>query len=455
MKSLVILLLIAAAFVGGYGYGRWYAKPAAAAAGSPRVLYWVDPMHPWYKSDKPGTAPDCGMKLKPVYAGGEDKNENTAPGAERKVLYWVDAMNPGHKSDKPGTAPDGMKLVPVYAGAEAKNENQGNVNQGDVQITPEKQQLIGVEYGTVEYANVTGGIHAAARVTLDETRIAKVQSRLEGWIDQLFVDFTGKAVNKGDALLTIYSPEALATQQEYLLAMKAQRVMQDSPVHEMMGSTENLVAAAKKRLELWDISDRQIEQVASTGQPLKNLTLYSPISGFVMERNAFAKQRVTPEMVLYTVADLSSVWVIADVFEYEAANVRLNQPATLTLTSVPGRAFHGRVSYILPQMDPATRTLKVRIAFENPDMALKPDMYGEVDLQTGGARKLVVPAAAVLNSGERQRVFVDRGNGYFEPRAVKIGAQLDNRIEILSGLKAGERIVTSGNFLMDSESRLK
>jgi RND family efflux transporter MFP subunit len=465
MKTVAILVLIAAAFVGGYGYGRWYAKPAAAAA-RPKVLYWVDPMHPWYKSDKPGTAPDCGMKLKPVYAGGEDNdkgqanvNQGAAPGGEKKVLYWVDAMNPGHKSDKPGTAPDGMKLVPVYAGAEAKNDqgnvNRGNVNQGDVQITPEKQQLIGVEYGTVEYANVTGGIHAAARVTLDETRIAKVQSRLEGWIDQLFVDFTGKAVNKGDALLTIYSPEALATQQEYLLAMKAQRAMQDSPVHEMMGSTDNLVAAAKKRLELWDISDRQIEQVASTGQPLKNLTLYSPISGFVMERNAFAKQRVTPEMVLYTVADLSSVWVIADVFEYEAANVRLNQPATLTLTSVPGRAFHGRVSYILPQMDPATRTLKVRIAFENPGLALKPDMYGEVDLQTGGARKLVVPAAAVLNSGEHQRVFVDRGNGYFEPRAVKIGAQMDNRIEILSGLKAGERIVTSGNFLMDSESRLK
>jgi RND family efflux transporter MFP subunit len=462
MKNLAIVLLIAAAFVGGYGYGRWYAKPAAvagsaagSAAGSRKVLYWVDAMHPWYKSDKPGTAPDCGMKLVPVYAGGEpkDKSPAAAPGGERKVLYWVDAMNPAHKSDKPGTAPDGMKLVPVYAGAEA--ETQNNENQGDVQITPEKQQLIGVEYGTVEYANVTGGIHAAARVTLDETRIAKVQSRLEGWIDQLFVDFTGKAVNKGDALLTIYSPEALATQQEYLLAMKAQHVMHDSPVHEMMDSTDNLVAAAKKRMELWDISDRQIEQVASTGQPLKNLTLYSPISGFVMERNAFAKQRVTPEMVLYTVADLSSVWVIADVFEYEAANVRLNQPASLTLTSLPGRTFHGRVSYILPQMDPATRTLKVRIAFENPGLALKPDMYGEVDLQTGGARKLVVPETAVLNSGERQRVFVDRGNGYFEPREVKIGAQMDNRIEILSGLKAGERIVTSGNFLMDSESRLK
>ncbi len=402
MKTLAIVFLIAAAYLGGYGYGRWYAKPTAAAARKP--LYWVDPMHPWYKSDKPGIAPDCGMKLVPVYAGEEKKP--TMP---------------------PGT----------------------------VEITPEKQQLIGVEYGTAEYATATGSIRAAARVTLDETKIAKVQTKLEGWIDQVSVDFTGKLVQKGDPLLTIYSPEALATQQEYLLAAKAQRLIEDNPVREMLGSTKNLVAAARKRLELWDISDPQIDEISRTGQTLKNLTLYSPISGFVMERNAFPSQRVTPDTVLYTVADLSTVWVIADVFEYEAANIHLNQPATLTLAYLPGRAFHGRVSYILPQLDPATRTLKVRIEFANPGYALKPEMYGNVEFQTGGARRLVVPQSAVLNSGDHQTVFVDRGNGYFEPRAVKIGEQLDGRIEILSGLKAGERIVTSGNFLMDSESRLK
>jgi RND family efflux transporter MFP subunit len=174
-----------------------------------------------------------------------------------------------------------------------------------------------------------------------------------------------------------------------------------------------------------------------------------------MERSAYPSQRVTPDTVLYTVADLSTVWVMADVFEYEAANIHMNQPATLTLAYLPGRTFHGRVSYILPQVDPATRTLKVRIEVANPGYTLKPDMYGEVEFQTGGARRLVVPQSAVLNSGDRQTVFVDRGNGYFEPRDVKIGEQMDGRIEILSGLKAGERIVTSGNFLMDSESRLK
>ena len=298
-------------------------------------------------------------------------------------------------------------------------------------------------------------IHAAARVTLDETRIAKVQPKIEGWIDQVFVDFTGKSVHEGDPLLTIYSPEALATEQEYLLAIKAQRTVHDNPLHEIKESTDNMVAAARKRLELWDIPSPQIDEIARSGETVKNLTLDSPMSGFVMERNAYPKQHVTPETVLYTVADLSTVWVIADVFEYEAANVRLNQPASLTLEYLPGRVFRGRVSYILPQVDPTTRTLKVRLAFDNPGFALKPDMYGEVDLETGGMRKLVVPETAVLNSGDRQVVFLDRGNGRYEPRAVKIGAQTGGRIEILSGLQEGDRIVTSGNFLIDSESQLK
>src|ERR1035441_5219616 len=225
MKKLAILFLIVAAYVGGYGYGRWYAKPAAAAT-------------------------------------------------ERKPFYWVDAMHPAHKSDQPGIAPDGMKLVPVYA----DEEKQTAMPLGTVEINPEKQQLMGVTYGAAEYEAATGSIRAAARVTLDETKIAKVQTKLEGWIEKVAVNFTGKLVQKGDPLLTIYSPEALATQQEYLLAAKAERAMQDNPVHEMLGSTENLVAAARKRLELWDISDQQIDEISRTGEALKNLTLYSPIS---------------------------------------------------------------------------------------------------------------------------------------------------------------------------------
>jgi RND family efflux transporter MFP subunit len=406
MKKIFAVVLIGAAWAGGYGYGRWYAKPPA---GEKKPLYWVDPMHPWYKSDKPGIAPDCGMKL-----------------------------------------------VPVLPGDEARYDRKANrLPEGSVQITPEKQQLIGVEYGTVDYENVSGALRAVARVTLDESKVAKVNSKLEGWLEQVFVDSVGRQVTKGEPLVTIYSPEALATQQEYLLAVKGREMMRDSPVHEMLGSTDNLVAAAKKRLELWDISDPQIASIIETGQPVKYLTLYAPTSGVVMERNAYAKQRIMPDTVLYNIADLSTVWVVADVFEYESSSVRIGQSAALTLAYLPGRTFRGRVSYILPTIDPATRTVKVRIEFPNPQFLLKPEMYGEVEFQTGGTRRLVVPQTAVLNSGDHQTVFVDRGKGYFEPRDVKIGAQNSGRTEILSGLKAGERIVISGNFLIDSESQLK
>ena len=405
MKKIAILIAVAAAFAGGYGYGRWYGKPASAEH---HPLYWVDPMHPWYKSDKPGIAPDCGMTL-----------------------------------------------VAVYPGDESRYQGKPNLPPGTVEIAPEKQQLIGVEYGTVESRAMSSSIRAAARVTLDETRIAKIQSKLEGWIDRVFVDFMGKAVKAGEPLLTIYSPEALATQQEYLLALKARGMAHEGAMEQMSASTDRLVEAARKRLELWDVGDAQIAQIEHTGETLKNLTLVSPVSGFVMERNAFPRQRVTNDTVLYTVADLSSVWVMADVFEYEAAGVHVGQSAAMKLDYLPGRIFRGKVTYILPQVDPATRTLKVRLQFENPGTLLKPDMYGEVELQTGGQRSLVVPEGAVLNSGDRQTVFVDRGNGQFEPRPVTIGTQSDGRIEILSGLAAGERIVTSGNFLIDSESRLK
>jgi membrane fusion protein, copper/silver efflux system len=405
VKQVLAVVLIAAAWAAGYGYGRWYAKPKTEK----KLLYWVDPMHPWYKSDKPGIAPDCNMQLVPVYEGEASKYE----------------------------------------------QKSGNDPAGTVQVTAEKQQLIGVEYGTAEYTTTADSIRAVAKVALDETRIAKVQPRIDGWIDRVFVDFTGRKVEKGEPLLTIYSPEALATQQELLLAIKAQRQMHDSPLRQMMGSTGSLVASARKRLQLWDIGDAQIDRIVQTGEPLKNLTLYSPISGYVMERNAFPKQHITPDTMLYTVADLSTVWVIADVYEYEAANVRLNQAAAFTLAYMPGRVFRGHVSYILPQVDAATRTMKVRIQLANPGNALKQEMYGDVELKTGGVRKLTVPKTAVLNSGQRQVVFVDRGEGHFEPRPVQVGVQIGERTEIVKGLTAGERIVTSGNFLIDSESQLQ
>jgi RND family efflux transporter MFP subunit len=360
-------------------------------------------------------------------------------------------MHPWYKSDRPGVAPDcGMKLVAVYPGDEGKFAAD---NPGMVNVSARDQQLIGVQYGTVEYESVGEPIRAVARVTLDETRVAKVQPHLEGWIDRVFADFTGKYIRQGEPLLTYYSPDAVATEQEYLLAVRAQQVAHEG-MPGMAAHGDTLLAAARKRLELWDVTPAQIDAMARDGKPIENLTLAAPVSGYVMERNAFPKQHVTADTVLYTMADLSKVWVVADVFEYEAAGIRLNQGASFTLDYLPGRVFYGRVSYILPSVDPATRTLKVRIALDNPGTVLKPDMFGQVELAAGVTRRLVVPQSAVLDSGDRKTVYVDRGNGSFEQRQVEIGEESGDRVETLSGLKAGERIVTSGNFLLDSESQL-
>jgi len=437
MKTIAVVLLVAAAWAGGYGYGRWYAKPKA---GERKILYYVDPMHPAYKSDKPGTAPDCGMKLEPVYA-----DETNPATAERKVLYYHDPKDHNYRSDKPGLNPEtGNDLEPVY-----RDE------AGMVQISPEKQQLIGVKLGTVEMAAGNRTIRAVGKVTLDETRQARVQTKVEGWIDQVFVDFTGKLVEKGQPLLTLYSPEMLSTQQEYLLALRSREAMRHSTMEGMAGYSESLVAAARRRLELFDLSEGQITALERDKKPQKNITLYAPITGYVLNRNALPNQRVMPDTELYTLVDLSRVWVVADVFEYEAPLVRVGQPVTVTLASYAGKKVAGQVSNIQPQVDPMTRTLKVRIELENPAMLLKPEMFADVEFRMAAVSRLSAPVEAVLDSGKKKTVFVDRGDGYFEPRVVETGERMGDRVEIRSGLKAGERVVTSGNFLIDSESQLK
>ncbi len=413
LRWIPILLLMAAAYLAVHGYGRWYARKEPPQASERRILYYVDPMHPAYKSDKPGIAPDCGMKLVPVYAEPDPaKTDHSVHGAAEKP---------------PGT----------------------------VQISPEKQQLIGVRYGTVEYASGARSIRAAGKVAYDETRLAHVHSKVEGWIENVFVDFTGKLVEKGQPLLTIYSPELLATQQEFLLALKARDVMKQSTMASAMAHTESLLDATRKRLELWDLTEAQIDEIARRQQPAKNITLYAPISGYVLVRNAFPRQRIMPDTDLYTVVDLSKIWVIADVFEYEAPFVRVGQPAVVSLAYDARKTVRGTVSYIQPLVDPTTRTLKVRIELDNPGLALKPDMFADVELRIPSPQRLSVPAEAVLDSGRIKTVFVDRGEGYLEPRQVETGERFGDRIEILKGLKAGQRIVTSGTFLIDSESQLK
>jgi RND family efflux transporter MFP subunit len=330
-----------------------------------------------------------------------------------------------------------------------------HVPQTAFKISHEKQQLIGVQYGTVEYQSISKSLRAVGKVAYDETKITRINPKFEGWIESVYVDFTGKLVQKGQPLLSIYSPDLVQTQQEYLLALKGRRELGESPFREAVSFSESLVQSARRRLELWDVSDQQIRELEKRGAALRAMTIYAPASGFVMTRNAFPRQRVLPDTELYTLADLSTVWIIADIYEFEAADVKLGQLARVTLSSFPERQFSGKVTYIFPQVDNETRTLKVRIELANRNFALKADMFADVVFRINYGSKLVVPQEAVMDSGSEQLVYVSLDDGYFEPRKIQIGAKVDDKYIVLDGLHAGERIVTSGNFLIDSESKLK
>lgn len=329
------------------------------------------------------------------------------------------------------------------------------VPQTAVRISPEKQQLIGVQYGIVEHQLLSKSLRAVGRVAFDETKMVRINPKIDGWIEDVYVDFTGKLVNKGQPLLSIYSPDLVQTQEEYLLALKSRKQLGESPFGEAVNFSESLVQSAKRRLQLWDVTDAQIKELEARGTPSRTMTLYAPASGFVMQRNAFPKQRVMPDTELYQLADLSNIWIVADIYEFEAADVKLDQPATVTLSSYPGRTFSGRITYIYPQVDNTTRTLKVRIELSNKGFLLKPNMYADVTLKINYGNRLVVPEEAVLDSGSEQLVYVALADGYFEPRKIQIGAKVNDKYVVLNGLQAGERIVTSGNFLIDSESKLK
>ncbi|HNJ44263.1 MAG TPA: efflux RND transporter periplasmic adaptor subunit, partial [Acidobacteriota bacterium] len=357
---------------------------------------------------------------------------------ERKILYWQDPMNPANRSDKPGKAPDGMDLVPVYA----EEGSQPQMPPGTVKISAAKQQLIGVTYGEVTSDSLTHTIRTVGRVAYDETKITRIHTKIDGWLDKVFVDFTGKLVTKGQPLISLYSPDLVSTQQEYLLALKAKNYLGQSEYKEIATSTNSLFESSRKRLLLWDIPEEEIQQIEKRGEPMRTLTLYAPSDGFVLAKNAYERQRVTPETELYTIADLSNIWVLADIYEYEIPSVKLGQSTTVTFSAFPGETFRGKITYIYPQLDNMTRTLKVRIELPNSGFKIKPDMYANIELQIGYGEQLSIPEEAVLDSGSEQTVFVVLEGGYFEPRNVQLGAKVGNRFIILNGLNVGEKIVT-------------
>ena len=381
---------------------------------------------------------------------GRNKDTAPAPGdapaehkkAEKKVLYWVDPMHPAYKSDKPGIAPDcGMDLVPVYEGEDVgKSTVEGYSN---VKLATSRQQLIGVQTGIAEKRSMGRTVRAVGRVAVDETRLHKITTKFDGYIEKLYVDYTGKEVRRGQPLFAVYSPELLATQQEYLLAL---RTAKQSPL---------LLESSRRRLQLWDISGADIRRLEQTGATRKALTIASPVNGFVLTKNAIEGARIAAGEPMFEIADLDRVWVFADVYESELAFARLGAPATITLSYLPGRTFNGKVTFVTPTVDPMTRTAKVRIEVDNRDHALKPDMFADVVIEEPTRSVTVVPDSAVISTGTRSVLFVVKDGGTFEPREVQTGTKSDRYIEIRSGVEPGEKVATQANFLIDSESRLK
>jgi RND family efflux transporter MFP subunit len=324
-----------------------------------------------------------------------------------------------------------------------------------VQISPERLQSIGVKTGRVESKAVEDAIRVTGNVAVDETRLSTVQVRYSGFIQKVFADATYQYLRKGQPLFTIYSPDLVATEREYLVAKQNQQRVAASTVPGVAEGAASLLEATRERLKQWGVSQTEIARLESTGDVQQELEVDSPVFGYITERNALPNLTVQPETRLYSVADLSTVWVLAEVFQIDLGRIKIGDRAALTVNSYPGRIFEGRVNFIYPQVDMMTRTARARLVFSNPGLKLTPGMFVNIVLKVPMGKQLVIPAGGVLQSGTRQIVFVSRGDGYIEPREVQLGARAGDDFIVLKGVKEGEEIVTSANFLIDSESQLQ
>ena len=326
-----------------------------------------------------------------------------------------------------------------------------------VEIPKDKQQLIGLRTTTVAVKPLQKIIRTVGRIEYDERKIATVNTKYEGWIEKLRVNATGIYVKAGEPLAEIYSPELLATQREFLNALKWKNsTKKESELGALLTKdAETILEAAKERLRLWDITDEQIKKIEETGQPIKTLTLYSPVSGYVTQKIAIQGMKLMPGEKLFDIVDLSSVWVMADIYEYELPVIKLGEQATISLSYFPGREFLSKIDYIYPTLAGESRTAKIRFTLPNPGGQLKPQMFTNVTLKINLGKRLVVPEDAVIDTGLRQIVYVDKGDGNFEPREVSVGLKTDQMVEVTKGLRAGEKVASSANFLIDSEAKLK
>lgn len=442
MKNTIIIAVIS--IVVGLGAGWFIFRPSGGSgtSGERKVLYYRDPMNPQNTSPTPKKAPD-GMDFVPVYA------EESSSTGERKIAYYQDPMHPWYTSEKPGKAPDcGMDLVPVY---------EGESDAKGIKIDPVTVQNIGVRIEDVSSRSLKKVIRTVGKVEADETKIYSINTKIMGWVERLAVDYTGKPVRKGEPLLELYSPELVSTQEEYLQALRYQRKLEQSNVGEARQGAENLVQSAKRRLLYWDIPEAEIQSLERRDSPRKTMTFYSPVNGYVMEKMVYKGQSVMAGMELYKIADLSTVWILADIYQYELPWVKVGQKASVELSYMPGKNFEGTVTYIYPMLNMETKTAKVRIEVRNtPNLEFKPEMFATVEIKSPVALNAVaVPEQAIIRSGERNVAVIALGGGYFDPREVKLGVTAGGFVQILDGIKEGEKIVVSSQFLIDSESNLK
>ncbi len=420
------------------------ATPAAASAG--HVLYQC-PMHPSVQQDHPGDCPICGMKLEKLDPTGAFE----IPPGKRKIAFYRSPMDPKQTSHTPRKDEMGMDYLPVYL-----DELQGSgpvAGLVTVKIDPARQQLIGLVTARATPGPIGGMLRTTGRVAVDETRIHRVNVKFGGFVDRVQADFIGQLVRRGDPLFSIYSPELLAAQEELLLALKTRKEL--AAGGGLTADGDALVASARRKLQLWDVPEPLLARLEQTGQPERTVTVLSPTSGVVAKKEIVPGTRLEAGATPYEVWDLTSVWVLADVYETDLPHVTVGEPATFTFKAVPGREYQGRVAFIDPVLDSRTRTAKVRVALANPGAVLKPEMFGEVVLRTPPRQALRIPTDAVIDSGTRSVVFVALGDGKFQPRVVRLGASDGDFVEVQDGLAAGDEIVTRANFLVDSESQLK
>jgi Cu(I)/Ag(I) efflux system membrane fusion protein len=423
-------------------------RHSAAENESEETQLWTCGMHPQVIQNHPGACPICGMNLVPLKE--EPVSTSSEKPKEKKIKYWVAPMDPNYISDKPGKSPMGMDLVPVYE--EEEPEATG------IRVDPDFIQNFAVRTAPVEKGSIPILIRTVGTIDYNQKNIVSVNIKFAGWIEKANVNYIGEPVKRGDVLFEIYSPELVTTQQEYLAALDYAGKLNSKGDEKAIALAQSLLKATRERLHYWDITDDQIEELKSRKTLMRTLKILSPVTGIVIEKmgDSLEGMKLTPGMNVFKIADLSNVWAEIEVFEYQIQYLKLGQKAGITLDAFPGKRWTGKIIYLNPTLNQKTRTLTAYVEIENPDRKLRPEMYANVEIRVSAVSGAVkVPSEAILHTGERNVVIVEKDKGFFEPREVTLGAEGEGYSQVTGGLHEGEKVVVSSQFLIDSESNLK